>query len=155
MKRIRFQKGMSLLVFVVVTLLMVYSVAYAVPINPFNTRPVTVGTPPSGEPSLQTILTGPSPYFGWSGLDAYWDQHPAGMWYHVDAAMPAILPVLRFEYASLAGSNIFGIWSDGDMDTSTPPTTVDVFRGVADPGTWATLVWDSSGSLTIFGDSAE
>lgn len=151
MKRMRFQKGIGFTMFLVVILLMAYSLASAVPIDPFNTRPVTVGSPPTGEPTLQTILTGSSPYFGWSGLDAYLDQHPAGMWAHVDAGYPLIAPVLRFEYSPLAGTNIFGIWSDPDMDDSTLPNRVDIFFGGATPGTYATLFWSDPNTLAITG----
>ncbi|MEM7828419.1 MAG: DUF4114 domain-containing protein [Candidatus Aenigmatarchaeota archaeon] len=139
-------KRFCLLVSVLFILFLSYSLAFAITINPFNERPVPVGTPPSGEKSLQWILD----QFGW-GLNAYTDQHPAGLWTSVSPIYPATMPVLMFEYAGFADSNIFGIWSDKDMDTNTPPITVDIFKGGATYGTWAALAWDISGKLSIWG----
>ncbi len=143
MKKNRLFKVLIFLVLFLISSLTTYSSLFAIPIDPFNDRPVSVGSPPSGEQSLQWILD----YMFDEGIvSATADQNNAGMW-TVSANPPSIMPVLVVEFAGLAANNIFGIWSDPDMDTSTPPTNVDIFLGAATPGPitgWAALYWYTS-----------
>jgi hypothetical protein len=57
------------------------------------------------------------------------------------------------EWAGYAGSNIMGIWSGTDTGSI---TFLPVFKGAANSGTAALLVWDtSSGLLSIIGNSSK
>ncbi len=139
-----FKKGVLSAFFMVMILIIGYSVVSAIPIDPFNDRPVSIGSPPPGEKSLQWTL---DYMFGTGAVSATADQQSAGMW-TVSANPASIMPVLVVEYAALANQNIFGIWSDPDMDTNTPPNRVDIFWGAATPGFfagWAALYWDTAG----------
>ena len=125
-------------------LLICTSVARADVINPFNTRPVTVGPPAGGEASLQSILDG---MFGVGVVNAATDQQSAGMW-GVGSFPPVISPTLVVEWAGNAGSNTFGIWFGTDTASL---TLVPIFLPAAQGSTLsgvATLAW-SGGSLFI------
>jgi len=143
----RRRKGVNVLL-VIAALLVASTMAMATEIDPFNSRPVTIGTPPGSEASLQSILTDIN-----MGVNAATDQQTAGMW-GLSTNVLFTLNVLVVEYAGFAPNNTFGLWS-GD------PVTVEVFKGLAtgvtDPGgmTAATLSWGSSGLLTISGDCSK
>jgi hypothetical protein len=120
-------------------------VALAVPIDAFNDRPTTIGA--SGETTLQTILNNN----GWGDVNVATDQSTQGMWGSSSALYPSTTPTILAEFAGFASQNIFGIWSGTD---TTAITAVDIFRGAASPGPitgTATLAWDSSDNLYIFG----
>jgi hypothetical protein len=147
-RKMKFQKAIGSMIFFVIMFFIAYSTAYAVPIDPLNGRPVSV-TIPSGDGSgtdLQTIL---DTVFPGAGLDASTDQNTTGMWAYASGLPGGTIPILKFEYAGLAASNIFGIWSDPDMDTATAPITVDIFLGGASPPTFATLTWNDPYTLIV------
>lgn len=147
MNRIRSNKLIGVLTFLVVGLLMISSVAFAVPINPVNTRPipVTMPSPDGSGKDMQTIL---NTVFGTGQLDAINDQQSTGMWSSSTLYYPSTIPTMLFEYAGNAGSNMFGIWSGTD---TTAITEVDIFTGGAVPGSVASLSWDNAGILTVAG----
>lgn len=125
-------------------LLISVSVARADEINPFNTRPVTVGPPASGEASLQAILNG---IFGVGVVNAATDQQATGMW-GVASNPPVISPTLVVEWAGNAGSNTFGVWSGTDTSSLTlVPIFLPAAQGSTAQGV-ATLFW-SGGLLNI------
>lgn len=155
-KKMKFQKAVGPMIFFVIMFFIAYSTAFAVPINPFNDRPVSVS--PSGDipispfpdANLQTILN----YMFGPGVDVIAGQQGAGMW-GISALPPTTMPTLAFEYASLAGQNTLGIWSDPDMVSSTPPNMRPILKGNATGypfWTSAMLSWDISGNLWIWGD---
>lgn len=119
--------------------------AFAVPINPSNTRqvPVTIPSPDGPGVDLQTIL---NTMFG--GVSATTGQQSSGMWAAVDPTAASIFPTLRFEYAGNANSNVFGIWSGTD---TTAITAHDIFTGPASPNLIAQLTWNAAGQLSISG----
>jgi hypothetical protein len=130
----------------VLSVLVTVNQALAVPIDPFNDRPVTIGSSP--ETTLQTILDGQ-----WGGaVSAANDQQSNGMWSSSTLSDPSTDGRILAEFAGLANYNIFGIWSGTDTDAI---TKVDIFKGVATSGTVAQssalLGWESDGSLTIIG----
>jgi len=136
------------IILVATLILLICTTAFAVPINPFNTRPVpvTIPSPDGTGKDLQTIL---DTLFGVGVINATTDQQSAGMWGSTTLYLPNIAPRLVFEYAGLHNANIFGIWSGSDTDSI---TTLDVFLGAATPGTVASLQWDVTNTfLTISG----
>ncbi len=126
--------------------LLITGYAFADPINPFNSRPKDIGSPPLGEKSVQQLL---DENWGLGVVDDYTDQHSAGMWRHTSYLYPSTVPTLIYEGAELAGENIVGIWSGTDTNFI---TRYDIFLGTAVEGTTATLSWDSSGLLKVSGD---
>ncbi len=128
-------------------LLMACTSVFASPINPFNPRPVPVAipSPAVGETDLQTLLN--TIYLG-NAPNAITGQNSTGMW-GVASYPPGILPALAFEFAGLADQNIFGIWTDADMNDSTAPTLVDIFQGGAAKGAQASLAWNEAGVLHV------
>lgn len=133
--------------FLTIVGLLIATVAFAVPIDPFNIRPVTVGDPPSGEASLQTILDNIYPA---GAVNAASDQQTAGMWQLIGGGV--IGPALRFEYAGNAPSNVFGMWTG--TDTGGPFTTAVIFPGNATGQnnggmSTASVAWLTSDSGTI------
>jgi len=82
--------------------------AFAVPINPLNTRPVGIGV--SGEPTLQSVLDG---LWGGGAVNAATDQQTAGMW-GFSSSVGSSVPTMVVEYAGNAGVNAFGIWFGTD-----------------------------------------
>jgi len=128
------------------------STADAVPLDPYNTRPVTVTIPsPDGAgKDLQTIVNTVYPGAGIVVNDPGNTQSTTAKWANSSAFFPVSTPTLLFEYAGLAASNAFGLWSGND---TTAITGVDVFLGGATSGTIATLSWNTPGTndLTISG----
>jgi hypothetical protein len=114
------------------------------PIDPFNTRPVTVGT--GDLPSLQTILDN---IYGTGLVSAVNDQQVAGMWALPTPLPSQIGPVLRFEVAGNDYLNQFGLWTA--TDTAGPITLLPVFFGLAAPNCGATL-WFSGGTAVSITD---
>ena len=117
--------------------------AYAVPIDPFNSRPVFVGASDDGaSENLQ-------PKFNSLGLpfNINTDQNPTGMW-SLGGPFPSSIPVVLFEVAGFAASSQVGIWSDlnGDSD-SLGRTLIDIFLGAATAGTRASLAYDLTTNL--------
>lgn len=79
--------------------------ALAVPINPVNTRPVTVNNPATSGTDLQTVLTD---LFGASAPDVVTGQDPAGMWSSATGSPASQIPTLEYSNGNPADS--FGIW---------------------------------------------
>jgi uncharacterized protein DUF4114/PEP-CTERM motif-containing protein len=111
--------------------------ALATPIVAFNPRPVTPvnqGDGPVG--GMQTILDS---IYGCAGcVNSITGQSSAGMWQLPGSTPNVTAPVLQFEFAGNAGSNVFGIWSGSD---STALTFAPIFTGPQGPGTIATISW--------------
>jgi hypothetical protein len=123
-------------------LLLLASMAFA-DISPVNTRPVTIGTGPASELTLQEIL---DTIYG-SGVKNDEDQEKAGIWGLPGPGTDISAPILRFEEAGNAGTNIFGIWSGHDLNAM--PTMVPIFDGPASPDTIATLSWVGGDPNTV------
>lgn len=116
--------------------------AVADPFNPFNPRPVPVGSPPTGEQSLQTIINNACPG---CGINVTTDQQSAGYWGLFTPPPTGILPTVIIEFAGFAPSNIVGFFHwNGTM-----AHLHDIFLGGASTGTVASVVWDSPTSGTI------
>jgi hypothetical protein len=109
------------------------------PINPFNTRPVTIGS--SAEPTLQSVLDG---MWGPGAVDAANDQQSAGMW-GFSSVPGSSIPTMVVEYAGNAGSNVFGIWFGSDTNSI---LTYDLLLGPAVGG----VSFDAA-SLVISGNT--
>lgn len=126
--------------------------AQAVPLDPYNIRPVTVTIPSSDGPGtdLQSIVNTVYPGAGIVVNDPGNTQSVTAKWGNSSGFLPVSTPTLLFEYAGLADSNAFGLWSGTD---TTAVTEVDVFLGGAASGTIATLSWNTPGTneLTISG----
>ncbi len=123
--------------------------ASAIPISSTNARPVTIGAPPAGEDSLQTILNG---IYGVGTVSAASNQQSAGLW-KTAFGSSVINPQLVVEFAGLALSNVFGIWSDPDNNDLTVPTTAVIFPGPAvGVSSIATIFWatPTTGTITLF-----
>jgi hypothetical protein len=120
---------------------------YATPINVDNTnRPVTLGTTPASELTLQTILDNT---FGSGVIDAATDQQKTAVF--STAGIPPggslIVPVLVAEYSGNATNQTFGLWSAND--TTGTIYTAQIFGGANIPFNSATIVWLTSDSGTI------
>lgn len=131
--------------------LLICTTAFAIPINPFNIRPVPVTIPSPDGPGkdIQTIL---NTIYGGPVVNALTDQQSAGMWQLIGGG--AMLPLLRFEYAGNAPDNVFGMWTG--TDTAGPLMTKVIFPGNAtgqnDGGmTTASVSWltPNSGLVTV------
>jgi hypothetical protein len=119
-------------------------VAQAVPITPTNVRPVP-GVPANAQ--LQGVL---DTIYGCTGcVDAVTDQNPAGMWELPGAGFGGTFPFLQFQAGAFLNSVTFGIWSGTD---TTAVTSVQIFNGLAGPGTVASLTWTPGdpNSVTVF-----
>ena len=115
--------------------LLLAGVAFA-DISPVNTRPVAIGAGPGSELTLQTILNA---IYGDNVISAANDQQNTGIWQLPGPGTDVTSPILRFEQAGNAGSNVFGIWTGHDPNAT--PTMVDIFTGPSSPDTIATLTW--------------
>jgi hypothetical protein len=123
--------------------------AYTTPIDPLNSRPISIGSPPGGEQSVQQILDA---NWGANVVNATTGQSSFGMWGSTSAIFPSTIPTLIYEGSTIAGTNIVGIWSGTD---TTAITKYDVFLGGATAGTTASLSWNLTGLLTISGTAGE
>lgn len=137
------------IIFLAIVSLLICTTAFAIPINPFNPRPVPVTIPSPDGPGtdLQTIL---NTIYGGPVVNAATDQQSAGMWQLIGGG--GILPLLRFEYAGNAPENVFGMWTG--TDTSGPLTTAVIFPGNATGQnnggiSSASVVWSTANSGTI------
>jgi len=139
----RRRKGVNVLL-VIAALLVASTMAMATEIDPFNSRPVTVG---SGDtPSLQEILdTIYGTIYGTSVVSAVNDQQTAGMWALPTPLPSQIGPVLRIEVAGNASINQFGLWTATAAEG--PITLLPVFFGLATPNCAANLYF--SGGTTV------
>jgi len=114
--------------------------ALAVPISPFNTRPVPIG-PSGSEIPLQTMvdsILGP-------GLNVNTDQSPAAIW-SVATLPPSSIPTLAFEQTAGASSQVFGIWFGTDSGSI---LQIPLLLGPADPGTPVGISWSGPGYTTL------
>jgi len=128
-------KTLKYLLFVM--LLATVPLALADPFNPFNVRPVPIGSAPPGEQDLQQILNAQCP----GCFNVNTDQQSAGYWRLVSPG--AIAPLIVVEFSAWANSNVVGMFSG---------TTVhDIFLGTATAGTVATVQWTSPSSGFIYG----
>jgi len=126
----------------VIALVMSFSVAYAVPLQYFNTRPVAIGTSGDGPSNeLQTLL----PMF-----DVVADQEDAGYW-RLGGFSPIASPSVSFEITANSDTMQMGIFSDVNGDTdSAGRTLVDIFLGPAEKGASASIAFDlGTGTMSI------
>lgn len=135
--------------FLTIVGLLIATTAFATSIDPFNTRPIDIGSPPAGELSVQQILDA---NWGTGVVNATTGQQSAGMWGITSASFPSTVPTLIYEGAGFANQNTVGIWSGTDTGSI---TTALIFLGAADAGTTATLSWDALGNLTISGTAGK
>jgi Domain of unknown function (DUF4114)/PEP-CTERM motif len=116
--------------------------AAADPIDPVNTRPVTLNVIPS-EPSLQSFLDG---LFGPGWGNAATDQTPFGMFRAATSSGTAI-PTVVAEFAGLRNVNKFGIWFGTD---SSNVFAYELLKGAANVGDFAAISINE-GSLDVIG----
>ncbi|MEO8152701.1 MAG: DUF4114 domain-containing protein [Rhizobacter sp.] len=125
--------------------------AFATPIVLTNTRPVTVNNAPSGEASLQDILTGgpsfPQPgVFQGSTVNAQTGQSTAAK-FSLAANPGTTIPTFVAEYTANAALQSFGIWFGTD---SSSLWKKDLFIGAATMGSFAG-VSVGNGTLEVIG----
>jgi hypothetical protein len=122
-------------------------VAFGAPVDPTNSRPVTINPPAGAEASLQSIL---DTLYGCTGcINAATDQQSAGEWAEPGTPPQVISPVIQATYT--AGGDAVGIWSGTD---STALTLVDIFTATAPTGTTASILFNADGSISIFSTAA-
>ena len=120
--------------------------AFGAPFSTSNVRPLaSIGTSPSNELSLQTIL---NQIYGVGKMDVITGEQTAAMF--KEGSNGAFSPRLQFEYS--AASEAVGIFSGVD---STQLTNVDIFKDVLMPlgakKITATVSWeDPSNPTTIY-----
>lgn len=128
--------------FLVVALVMSFSIAYADTLQYTNVRPTAIGlSSDDAAYNLQNLLP---------GFDVYNDQQAAGYW-NLGGINPATLPVVSFEITANSATLQMGIFSDVNGDTdATGRTLVDIFKGAATAATKAVLSFDTNtGMLNI------
>lgn len=128
--------------FLVVALVMSFSIAYADTLQYTNSRPVAIGTSWDGSNyELQTLL----PMFNVKTA-----QQAAGYW-NLGGINPATLPVVSFEITANSTTLQMGIFSDVNGDTDEAGRTlVDIFKESATATTKAALSFNTmTGMLTI------
>lgn len=118
-------------------------VAFAITPDSLNPRPVIIGSPPSGEASLQAILD--AIYGCGPGcVNAITDQKQAAMWQD-PGSFATVAPVLQATYA--ADNDAFGLYSGAD---SSSLSLVNIFvGGLAVNGDSASVRFNNSGTITI------
>jgi uncharacterized protein DUF4114/PEP-CTERM motif-containing protein len=140
-------KNKVIAVLIMLGSLLAYSTASALPYSPLNIRTVPIGDAALIQPTLDYV-------FQCNGcIDAATDQQRAGYW-RVTTLPGAILPVLVFEnpFATLAPENVFGIWTDPDMNDATVNTAlVPIFSGGATAETLALVDWLTPGITRVNG----
>ena len=136
--------------FLVCTLVISVSMAYAAPLQYTNVRPTPIGVSLDGPAfELQNLLDAVA---GAGTLNATTDQQIHGYW-SLGGLFPSTLPVVSFEITANSATMQMGIFSDTNGDTDTVGRTlVDIFLGPAGPGTKATLSFNTvTGALSIGG----
>lgn len=113
--------------------------AFATPINPINSRPVPVNTPPSTGTDLQTVINGI-----FTGVSVTTDQSSAGMWTLPGYATTTLVPTL--EYTTGDTNDGFGIFFGTDTKNI---AMVPIFLPGAPASTTNATVNISNGSITI------
>lgn len=130
--------------------------AIAQPIDPFNTRPVTVLPSPASERSLSDILNGvggPPLFPGFTFDTTVADtplnngQSTAGMWRSSSPSIGTTIPTLFVEFSGFSEINKFGIWFGTDQSDI---FAYDLLLGGATAGSFA-AVSIASGSLGVTG----
>lgn len=128
----------GLLVFTVV---MSFSMAYAVPLQYVNVRPTAIGVSSDGPSNDLAVLL---PMFNVSS-----DQQAAGYW-QLGGFNPATIPSVAFEITANAATLQMGIFSVNGNDTSSPRSQFDIFLGPAAAGARASISFDlGTGAMTI------
>jgi hypothetical protein len=129
--------------FLVFSLVMSFSMAYATPLVYTNVRPVTIGatSDPAGSCpgyancELQTLLFS-------TGFNVTTDQEAAGYW-QLGGFNPNITPAVAFEITANSPNLRMGIFSDINGDTdATGRTLYDIFLGSATPGDAASITFN-------------
>lgn len=130
--------------------------ATAQPIDPFNTRPVTVLPGPASERSLSDILNGiggppmfPGHTFDTTVADTPFNngQNAAGLWRSSSPDIATLIPTLFIEFAGNAPINKFGIWFGDDQSNV---VGYDLLLGGATSGSFAALSINA-GRLDVIG----
>jgi len=102
------------------------SVSLASSVSPFNDRPLSVASAPSGEDDLQDIL---DDFYGSGAMDAYADQQKAGYFTVATPGSSAIVPQLFVEWSDDADYNEFGLFTLPGLDDANSPVHVKIFDG--------------------------
>lgn len=117
--------------------------AWAVPLNPLNTRPVSsIQAAPSNEKSLQDEL---NLMFGKNVVDAKTDQLGVGMFSVSTPGSTGILPQFKFEWTNNAATQGVGIFGWNGTNT----VNALIFDGTNGAGDKAIVSWETSTSGTI------
>lgn len=93
---------------------MLATAVHAAPIVNTNVRPVSFGTGPASEKSLQTVL---NETFGVNSVSATADQSTAGMWGSATGVPSSTIPTLALEATGGETTQTFGIWFGTDSSS--------------------------------------
>lgn len=117
--------------------------AWAVPLNPLNTRQVPVNAAFEGEKSLQDELDS---MFGKNLVNAETDQLGVGMFFVSTPGSNNILPQFKFEWTANAATQGVGIFGWNGTNT----VNALIFNGANNAGDFATVTWTTmtSGIIT-------
>jgi hypothetical protein len=116
--------------------------ALAAPINPMNTRPVTVD--PTAASTLQTQL---NTTFGAGTVNVNTDQSTAGMWGTATGIPASSLPTLTISNGN--PGDIFGIWFGSDDTNILAIPLIGAGAGIGDA---ASITNFSPGSMRVLSD---
>ena len=128
--------------FLVFTVVLSFSMAYAAPLQYVNVRPTAIGSSSDGPAfNLQALL----PLY-----NVVTDQQAAGYW-QLGGFNPATIPSVAFEITANSATLQMGIFSDVNGDTNAAGCTlVDIFRGPAAAGAQASVVFNlATGVMSI------
>ena len=122
---------------------MIAGSAWALPLDPYLSRPVTVNGAAGGENSLQTEL---NTIFGAGVVSAANDQLAVGMFQISNPGSYAVAPQFKFEWTANSSTQTIGIFGWNGT------TTVDaaIFAGAHNKGDQALISWvtNDSGFIT-------
>jgi hypothetical protein len=127
--------------FLVFSVVMSFSMAYATPLQYLNVRPTAIGTSLDGPAfELQNLLP---------AFNVLTDQQAAGYW-QLGGFNPFMGPVVAFEVTANNATMQMGIFTVNGNDSTSPRTLHDIFLGPAAAGTSAAIAFNlGTGEMTI------
>lgn len=131
--------------FLVFSVVMSFSMAYAAPLEYVNVRPVAIGSTWDNPATQQLAQLLPM-------FDVVADQQAAGYWQIGGIGGASTAPRVAFEITANSASLQMGIFTVNGVDSTSPRTLVDIFLGPAVAGTSALLDFNfGTGAMTITG----
>jgi len=140
------KKMLRILTVAVFSVFLVTVAAWATPLNPLLSRPVTINPAYPGENSLQQELNA---IFS-VPVDAATDQLDVGMFKIASPGSDLISPQLKFEWTSNAPAQTIGIFGWDSLSSSA--ITAQIFAGSQIKGDYANIKWltPDSGKIATF-----